>query len=229
MADVTAWCMLAGVVAIGQSASVGAALPVLGFTLLWCGLLWLTVRPWLQRIKVEKSSQGGAMVVLLLLALFSASVTELIGIHALFGAFFAGTLVAGHHDLRKLVLERIEPLAEALLLPLFFASTGLKTQIGLLNQQDWLVCAGLILLATLGKLGGTSLAARLGGSPWRDSLALGFLMNTRGLMEIIVLNVGYDLGFLSARIFAMLVVMALATTLLTGPALAWMQRRQAFS
>jgi Kef-type K+ transport system membrane component KefB len=103
-------------------------------------------------------------------------------------------------------------------LPLFFAFTGLRTQIGLLNEPSgWLICLGLILVATVGKLGGTMLTARLTGVNWIDSFALGALMNSRGLIELIALNIGYDLGILSPPMFTMLVIMALVTTCLTGP------------
>ena len=118
------------------------------------------------------------------------------------------------------------------LLPLFFAFTGLRTQIGLLNDwQNWLVCAGVIAVAIGGKFGGSTLAARWTGMSWYDALSIGALMNTRGLMELIALNIGYDLGILSPRIFAMMVLMALATTFMAGPLLwlfEWWKRREAF-
>ncbi len=115
---------------------------------------------------------------------------------------------------------RVENFSSVLLLPLFFAFTGLRTQIGLLNDvQGWLMCLGIISVATLGKLGGSAITARLTGMNWSESLQLGALMNTRGLMELIALNIGYDLGVLSPRIFTMLVIMALVTTMLTGPLL----------
>jgi Kef-type K+ transport system membrane component KefB len=123
-----------------------------------------------------------------------------------------------HGELRDFLKVRVENFSAVFLLPLFFAFTGLRTQIGLLNgPNDWMICGGLILLATIGKLGGTMLTARLTGIDWIDSFALGALMNTRGLVELIALNIGYDLGILSLRIFAMLVLMALVTTCMTGP------------
>jgi Kef-type K+ transport system membrane component KefB len=121
----------------------------------------------------------------------------------------------------KLVL-RVENLSSVLLLPVFFAFSGLRTQIGLLNGvQDWLICVLIIAIATAGKLGGSAVAARLTGMKWRESLELGALMNTRGLMELIALNIGYDMGILSQRIFTMLVIMALVTTIMTGPLVAF--------
>lgn len=223
--DVTAWCLLAAVVAIGQSASALSALTIMTLTVLWCALLMGPLRRALSRLQIGEKQRGSAIVGLLLFVLVSATVTELIGIHALFGAFIAGAAVAGHSVLRDLVLHRIEPLALALLLPLFFAFTGLRTEFGLLDGTDWLVCLGLIVIATVGKFGGASLAARITGSSWRDSVVIGLLMNTRGLMELVVLNIGYDLGFLSERVFAMMVIMAIVTTFATGPLLSLVQRR----
>lgn len=121
---------------------------------------------------------------------------------------------------REKLCVRVENFSSVLLLPLFFVFTGLRTQIGLLNDpQGWLICLAIIAVATLGKLGGSAISARFAGMSWSDSLQLGALMNTRGLMELIALNIGYDLGILPPRIFTMLVIMALATTALTGPLL----------
>jgi Kef-type K+ transport system membrane component KefB len=118
------------------------------------------------------------------------------------------------------VRNGVEPLAAAVLLPLFFAATGLRTEIGLLGTAaDWAVCALVIAVAVAGKLGGSSLAARWSGLAWRDALAIGALMNTRGLMELVVLNIGYELGILSPALYTMMVVMALATTCMAGPML----------
>ncbi|MEJ0098825.1 MAG: cation:proton antiporter [Pseudomonadota bacterium] len=150
----------------------------------------------------------------------SALSTELIGIHALFGAFLAGSIMPDVSEFRHRIAVRLENFSSVLLLPLFFTFTGLRTQIGLLEGvHDWLLCLLIIAVATVGKLGGSALAARFTGMGWRDSLQLGALMNTRGLMELIALNIGYDLGILPSRIFTMLVIMALFTTVLTGPLL----------
>jgi Kef-type K+ transport system membrane component KefB len=128
---------------------------------------------------------------------------------------------------REKLVVRVENLTAVLLLPLFFAFTGLRTQIGLLNStQDWAICLVIIVVATIGKLGGSAIAARLTGMKWRESLQLGALMNTRGLMELIALNIGYDMGILSQRIFTMLVIMALVTTIMTGPLLVLLARRR---
>jgi Kef-type K+ transport system membrane component KefB len=150
----------------------------------------------------------------------SAFITDVIGIHALFGAFLAGVVMPSHGEFRDSLKVRLEHVSSVFLLPLFFAFTGLRTQIGLLNDASgWMICGGLIVIATIGKLGGATIAARLTGVNWLDSFALGALMNTRGLIELIALNIGYDLGILSPRIFAMLVLMALVTTGMTGPLL----------
>ena len=155
-----------------------------------------------------------------LILIFSAFTAEVIGIHALFGAFLAGTIMPVNASLRKLFTERIEDISVLLLLPLFFAFTGLRTQIGVLNDGNlWLLCAAIIALAVTGKFIGSALAAKLVGQNWKDSLTIGALMNTRGLMELIVLNIGYELGILTTEVFTIMVIMALVTTLMTGPAL----------
>ena len=150
----------------------------------------------------------------------SALATDVMGIHALFGSFLAGVVMPARGEFREFLKLRLENFSSVFLLPLFFAFTGLRTQVGLLNDTSgWLICFGLILIATLGKLGGAMVTARLTGVNWIDSFALGALMNTRGLVELIALNIGYDLGILSPRIFTMLVIMALVTTCMTGPLL----------
>jgi Kef-type K+ transport system membrane component KefB len=150
----------------------------------------------------------------------SALFTEVIGIHALFGAFLAGVAMPAHEGLRNFLRERLEPFSATLLLPLFFAFTGLRTQIGLLNDwQSWFMCIAIIAVAIAGKLGGSMMAARWTGMTWRESFSVGALMNTRGLVELIVLNLGYELGILTPKLFAMMVLMALVTTFMTGPLL----------
>jgi Kef-type K+ transport system membrane component KefB len=181
-------------------------------------------RPLLQRLgasyaRPESFNKTLAAFIFVILFL-SAFTTEVIGIHALFGAFLAGVIMPPQAGFRKLLAARIEDVSLVILLPLFFAFTGLKTQIGLLyNSYLWLVCGLIIGVAVLGKFGGSLVAAKFTGQSWSDSLALGALMNTRGLMELVVLNIGYDLGILSPTIFTMLVLMALMTTFMTCPAL----------
>jgi len=222
--DVTAWCLLAVVVAIVKSGGIGGSLLTIGLTLLFIAGMLFVVRPRMGRI-LGGRSEGQAGSVGLLAGIFSfvfaaALFTEAIGIHALFGAFLAGVCMPPDSGLRQFLRERLETFTSVLLLPLFFAFTGLRTQIGLLNDwTSWLTCAGIIAVAIVGKLGGSMAAARWTGMSWGDSFSLGALMNTRGLVELIVLNLGYDLNILSPRIFTMLVVMALVTTFMTGPLL----------
>lgn len=166
---------------------------------------------------------------MLAVLLASALATEVIGLHALFGAFVAGAIMPAGGALRGMLRERLESVSSVFLLPLFFVYTGLRTRIGLLDDPwSWAICLIIIVVATTGKLGGTALAARWTGQSWRDAVALGALMNTRGLMELVALNVGYDLGILTSEIFAMMVLMALVTTAMTGPllslTLSWRRR-----
>ena len=131
-------------------------------------------------------------------------------------------------ELRQQLRERLESFSSVFLLPIFFAYTGLRTEVGLLNDAaGWAVCGGIILTAVAGKLLGSMLAARWSGSSWHDAFVLGALMNTRGLMELVALNVGYDLGILSPQMFTMLVLMALVTTAMTGPLIDLASRRDA--
>jgi Kef-type K+ transport system membrane component KefB len=227
--DVTAWCILAAVIAIVQAGSMLSVLFTGLFSILYVVLMVKLVRPWLEALGARYSSPDGpskTFVVLLFLVLFlSALTTEAIGIHALFGAFLAGVSMPSLTSFRKSLASKIEDVSLVILLPLFFAFTGIKTQIGLLNDgATWLVCGLIILVAVAGKFGGSLMAARFTGQSWSDSFAIGALMNTRGLMELIVLNIGYDLGVLSPTVFTMMVLMALVTTFMTCPALTWIDR-----
>ncbi len=192
---------------------------------LFIGLMMLWIRPrlprWVGHAVLDGGAPGkGVMAGVLVFLFTSALVTDLIGIHALFGAFLAGVVMPRRGEFREVLKERLEYFSSVFLLPLFFAFTGLRTQIGLLNEpSSWLICLGLILVATVGKLGGAMFAARITGVNWADSFALGALMNSRGLIELIALNIGYDLGILSPPLFTMLVIMALVTTCLTSPLL----------
>jgi K+:H+ antiporter len=221
--DVTAWTLLAFVVAV---VTAGGAWIILGVTLgmaaLFALLMVVVVRPAL-RLLLAPGSNGDmfskeriAVVVGVLFG--SALVTEVIGVHALFGAFFAGAIMPVGQEFRHGLRERLESFSSVFLLPLFFAFTGLRTQIGLLDDGwAWLTCLVIIGLATIGKLGGSAVTARLMGIDWNSAFILGALMNTRGLMELIALNVGYDLGMISPEMFTSLVLMALVTTAFTGP------------
>ena len=221
--DVTAWSILAFVVALARATSVGSAVVNLGLVLVFVGLMLFVLKPNLPLVfgrSALEQSQPTKMVLAVVvgLVLISAWTTELIGIHALFGAFLAGVVMPAESGFRDKLVVRVENLSSVLLLPVFFAFTGLRTQVGLLSSaQDWLICLLMIAVASAGKLGGTALAARFTGMKWRESLQLGALMNTRGLMELIALNIGYDMGILSQQIFTILVIMALITTVMTGP------------
>jgi Kef-type K+ transport system membrane component KefB len=162
----------------------------------------------------------GVVTWVLLAVLLSALATEAIDIHAIFGAFLLGAVMPHDGPLARELTGKLEDVVTVLLLPAFFAYTGMRTRIGLIaGAEEWLLCAAITLAATAGKFGGTLLAARLHGFGWHTAASLGALMNTRGLMELIVLNVGLDLGVISPTLFAMMVLMALATTMATVPIL----------
>lgn len=222
--DVTAWCILAFVVAVARADGLEQAVWTTSFALTFIGAMLFVARPFLHRLSAQVSSREGlspgAVAFALFLLLLSSTLTELIGIHSLFGAFMFGAILPKEGHLAEALADKIEAVAVVLLLPLFFAFSGLRTQIGLLDEsREWLVTGGVILLATLGKFGGSAVAARLTGLRWREASAIGILMNTRGLMELIVLNLGMDLGVISPTVFTMLVIMALVTTFATSPIL----------
>lgn len=221
--DITAWCALAVVVAIARSVGLGSAIQTVVVALLYIVVMAAVVRPVLARL----TRQGGApltqelFAVILLLVLVASWLTEWIGIHALFGAFLFGAILPRHGGLADALAAKIEDVVVVLFLPLFFAYSGLRTEIGLLDSaEDWLVCGAIIVAASAGKFGGSAIAARLTGLPWKEASVIGVLMNTRGLMELIVLNIGLDLGVISTRLFTMMVVMALVTTFITTPLVA---------
>jgi Kef-type K+ transport system membrane component KefB len=221
--DVTAWCLLAFVVSVAH-AQAGSLLFTLIATIGFIFFVLLIARRgalWLVQRQTTRGQTPQSMFAIVCAALLlSALVTERIGIHALFGAFLLGTVIPHDSALARDIRERCEDLVVVLLLPVFFAFTGMRTQIGLVHgTRDWLVCILIVVTASLGKFGGSFLAARWTGSDWREAASLGVLMNTRGLMELIVLNVGLDLGVLSPELFAMFVLMALVTTLMTTPIL----------
>lgn len=222
--DITAWCILAVVIAIVKAGAATSAIFTVILSIAYVVTMIKIVRPFLLRvgeINSTKESLGKPVVaIFFIVLLLSAYATEVIGIHALFGAFMAGAIMPENTRFRLMFIEKVEDVAVLLLLPLFFVFTGLRTQIGLLNEwEHWLVAGLIILVAVVGKFIGSALAARFVGQNWKDSLSIGALMNTRGLMELIVLNIGYDLGVLSAELFSMMVIMALVTTFMTGPSL----------
>lgn len=228
--DMTAWCILTVVVAIVKADGLSSSLLTIFLSLVFVGAMLFLLKPQAARLLSARVADGsgrkGAAAWVLSFMFVSALFTEVIGIHALFGAFLAGVVVPSHAGLRDFLRERLETFSSAFLLPLFFAFTGLRTQIGLLDDwQSWAVCAGVVAVAVAGKLGGSMLAGRWTGMSWRDSFSVGALMNTRGLIELIVLNLGYDLGILTPKVFAMMVLMALTTTFMTGPLLALSELR----
>ncbi|MGN7810191.1 cation:proton antiporter [Flavobacterium johnsoniae] len=222
--DITAWCILAVVIAIVKAGSFTSSLYVIGLAILYVIIMLKIVRPFLKRVgdlnSTRESLNKPVVAIFFITLLISAYAAELIGIHALFGAFLAGAIMPENNKFRNIFIEKVEDVAIIVLLPLFFVFTGLRTQIGLLNDPElWKVTGLIIAVAVAGKFFGSALAAKFVGQNWKDSLAIGALMNTRGLMELVVLNIGYDLGVLSTEIFTMMVIMALVTTFMTGPAL----------
>jgi len=211
--DVAAWCLLAVVISLAHADTAEGVRTLIWVAVYLAIMLWV-VRPIFKKIRFD------GFILLLILMTVSAGLTNWIGIHAIFGAFLLGAIIPKENAPGGKSFPRIEIIVRVFLLPAFFAYTGLRTQINLLNSpRDWLLCLIVIALATAGKLGGAAAAARLSGLRWRPALTLGVLINTRGLVELIVLNAGYELNLISAKLFAMLVVMALATTLMTCPLL----------
>jgi Kef-type K+ transport system membrane component KefB len=200
----------------------GGAVQTIFLAIVYIAIMLVIVRPLAVR-RLGKGSphpQSRMTVWVLVALLFSALTAEWIGIHAIFGAFLLGAIVPHDSDVAVDFRHKLEDIVKILLLPAFFAFSGMNTKIGLVSDSyAWFVCAVIILVATLGKFGGTVAAARFTGLDWRLSSALGILMNTRGLMELIVLNIGLELGVISEKMFAMMVIMALVTTIATTPVL----------
>jgi Kef-type K+ transport system membrane component KefB len=222
--DVTAWCLLAFVVGVVQS-SAHNALSVATLTLGFVAFMFVIVRPVAARVakSVEQNTRHvlqGTIALTLVAVLAAALTTEAIGIHAIFGAFLLGAIIPHDSKLARSLIESLENVVTMLLLPAFFAFTGMRTQIALVSGvYEWLICGLIITVATAGKFGGSFVAGRLTGLGWRTAAGLGVLMNTRGLMELIALNVGLELGVISPTLFTMMVLMALATTIATTPIL----------
>ena len=222
--DVTAWCMLAFVVGIARAEGLGPAVVTALLSAAYVLVMFFGVRPFLRRVLAAEGRENhvtqNVIALVLGLTLASAWVTEAIGIHALFGAFLMGAIMPKDGQFVRLLSEKLEDFTVVFLLPIFFAFTGLKTQIGLLNSPElWLLTLLIIAVACLGKFGGSTLAARACGIGWREASAIGILMNTRGLMELVILNIGRELGVITPAVFAMMVLMALVTTFMTTPVL----------
>lgn len=226
--DITAWCLLAVVVAIAQAGSMLSAIYNIGFSFIYLLLMFTVIRPFLRMIghiyHNKEVVDKGLVAFMFLLLIVSSYLTEILGLHALFGAFVAGVVMPDNIKFRKIMTEKVEDVSLALFLPLFFVSTGLRTEIGLLNSPElWYMCGIFILVAIIGKFGGSLVAARFVGETWKDSLYIGALMNTRGLMELVVLTIGYDMNILTPPIFVMLVLMTLVTTFMTTPLISFIQ------
>jgi Kef-type K+ transport system membrane component KefB len=211
--DVTAWCILAFVVMLARAGEPLQFALQLVLLALYVLVMLFVVRPRLKR---------PSLFVALLLVFASAWATELLGIHALFGAFLAGAIMPREAALNETLSGHVRGLTSIVFLPLFFAVTGLRTNIGTLETPTlWLCCALVLLVAVAGKFGGAALSARAVGFPWREATAIGLLMNTRGLMEMVVVNVGLEIGVVSPSLYTMIVIMALVTTAMTTPLLVW--------
>lgn len=222
--DITAWCILAMVIAVVKAGSFISALYIIGLAFVYVLAMFFLVKPFLKRIGdlygTRTDLNKSVVAIFLLTLIVSSYATEIIGIHALFGAFMTGVIMPDISKFRNVFIEKVEDVSVILLLPLFFVFTGLRTQIGLINDPYlWKVTGLIVLVAVVGKFVGSTIAAKFIGQKWKDSLIIGALMNTRGLMELVVLNIGLDLGVLTPEVFTMMVIMALVTTLMTGPAL----------
>jgi len=226
--DITAWCILAVVIAIAQAGTMLSAIYNILFSVVYMIFMFFVARPFLRMIGQiyhnKEVIDKGLVAFMFLILLGSAYLTEILGLHALFGAFMAGVIMPGNIKFRKIMTEKVEDVSLSLFLPLFFASTGLHTQIGLLNTPGlWGLCAIITLVAIAGKFGSATISARVVGESWKNSLYIGALMNTRGLMELIVLTIGYEMGILSPTIFVMLVLMTLVTTFMTAPLISFIK------
>lgn len=225
--DVTAWFILAGIIVIVRSSS--SAMPLwlmLAGLIAFVLVMLFVVRRALSKLKILYEKRGGltaeTVALILLLVLSSSFITERLGVHALFGAFLAGVVMPRHGKLSRELTQKFESVVVVLLLPLYFALTGLRSNIFLITGASvWLYAAIIIVLAVAGKMGGSMVSARMNGMSWRESAAVGALMNTRGLVELVILNIGLDLGILSPALFSIMVLMALVTTLMTTPLLNW--------
>jgi Kef-type K+ transport system membrane component KefB len=225
--DATGWILLATIAAVVQvSLDLGKTLlmvvETVGFGLGMAFIARPILRGWARRaIQRGRGELSINSLAILLALLFTCSiVTSLIGVFAVFGAFLFGAVLSGEHAFREAAARRLRDFVTAFFVPIFFTFTGLRTNLGSLDSwQLWLLCGLVIAMAVAGKLGGCGLTARLFGFSWREAVCIGGLMNTRGLMELIVINLGKDLGVLPDSVFGMLVLMALATTLMTTPIL----------
>jgi Kef-type K+ transport system membrane component KefB len=222
--DVSAWCLLAALIAIVKAGSFTSSLYTIMISVVYIIIMLKVVRPFLQRlgeIYVHRDGISKPVVAAFIITLLVSSyITEVIGIHAVFGAFVAGVIMPPNVSFRKILMEKIEDVAVILFLPIFFVISGLRTEIGLLNTAYyWKITGWVIVFAVAGKFAGSALSLKFVGQNWRNSLIIGALMNTRGLMQLVVLSIGYDLGVLSPPVYTIMIIMALVTTMMAGPAL----------
>jgi Kef-type K+ transport system membrane component KefB len=228
--DITAWCLLALIVAAVRSDGLWSSILKVLMALLFVAFALFVIKPALNHIirrSVDSKEVGkGLLAAVLIFVFISAWVTEIMGIHALFGAFLAGIAMPSAYRSRSILSERFDTFVASPLLPLFFAFTGLRTRVQILaDWEDGLFCLVIICVAIVGKGGGSMLGAKWSGMSWENAFSLGALMNTRGLVELVALNVGYDLGIINARVFAMMVIMAIVTTCMAGPLLSRTNRQ----
>lgn len=226
--DVTGWVALAFVIAIIKAHSFSNSVYTLLATVGYMIAMVFIVRPLMNKLAKAKENnfvKQSIVAIIFIVMLLSSLCTELIGVHALFGAFMAGVIMPQEWHFRQIITDKVEDVALILLLPLFFVITGLRTHINTVNTPIlWAVTLLIIAIAVLGKLGGSAVAAKMTGENNYNSLSIGVLMNTRGLMELVILNIGYDLNILSEEIFTMMVIMALVTTFMTSPLLSLLDK-----
>jgi Kef-type K+ transport system membrane component KefB len=229
--DITGWCILAYIIVFIRAEK--ASLPAwatIGGALAYVLLMLFGVRRLLPRFEAHFRKEGrhteSAISLMIVLALASAVATEWLGIHLVFGAFLMGMIMPKGRDFIQSLQHKMESVTVVVLLPLFFAFSGLRTNIGTIRGNLWLYFLVVVAVAIAGKFGGSTLAARMAGVPWRDATALGILMNTRGLMGLIALNIGLDIGVISETVFTIMVLMALVTTFMTSPLLEWVYPRR---
>lgn len=232
--DALGWILLAAVGAmIHGGFESWSVIRMLGFAVGFVVACWLIARPWLVHATDMLLSHGKGdlslvgLSVVLVIVFLSAATTSAIGIFAIFGPFVLGAVLSDRYDFREAVARRLREIVYALFLPIFFTYTGLRTNVGLLeSSRDWLLCGLVLAAAMAGKMLGCGLAARLGGLSWRDCGCVAVMMNTRALMGLIAINVGRELGVVPDQVFSMLVIMAVATTLLTTPLLRRLLRKE---
>jgi len=225
--DVTGWCILAYIVVVVRAHGTGTPIWItLGGLAVFLLLMFYGVKRLLGRLEVAFERDGQlsewALSLIVVFVLVAAVVTERLGLHLLFGSFLAGVIMPKGQAFVRYILGKLETPTVVILLPLYFAFTGLRTSVRVIQGgQMWLFCGIIVAVAIVGKLGGSMIAARAAGARWREAAGLGILMNARGLMELVILNVGLDIGVISPSLYSMMVVMALVTTFMTTPLLEW--------